>query len=108
MLTLLGDELSVTHYLRFILAAKMLRTEFVMILPLVSRCFPPPLLCFLTSLDLYFNHKMVERMDAQLELFESKSQVCHLPLSDLGNLLNLYMPQFPHFKMGVIIIPAST
>ena len=41
MLTLLGDELSVTHYLRFILAAKMLRTEFVMILPLVSRCFPP-------------------------------------------------------------------
>ena len=107
MLTLLGDELSVTHYLRFILAAKMLRTELVTILPLVSRCFLP-LLCFLTSLDLYFNHETVERMDAQLELLEFKSQLCHLQLRDLGNLLNLCMPQFPHFKVGMIIIPAST
>ena len=36
-------------------------------------------------------------MDAQSELFEFKSQLCHLQLSDLGSLLNLCMPQFPHF-----------
>lgn len=71
-------ESCVTYQLSFILAAKMLRAEFVIILSLISSSHFP--LCIFSDFFfyLYFNCEAVSSIDTRTGLPTLKSQLCQL------------------------------